>query len=124
MEISRSAQALIDQMWKKPLFVVLRTPKNLDCFSELLEVHLQWAIAAEKRGEIFASGPFVGDGVPGALGGMTLLRAASLEEARQLVAEDPFIREGVYDVHIRQWLMMEGEITVKIRFSDRSYEVS
>ena len=108
-------------MLNKPLYVVLRTPQDTTRMGELLEAHLQWAIAAERRGELFASGPFVAeDGTPGALGGMTIVRAASEGEARAILAGDPFVAEGVFATEIRRWLLMEGGFTVNVRLSDQS----
>jgi uncharacterized protein YciI len=122
MEISDNAKSLMQQMLQKKLFVALRTPHDLSRFPELLEAHLQWAIAAEKRGELFASGPFIEQGgVPGAAGGMSILRAGSLAEAQRILADDPFIREQVYMPFIKQWMLMEGGLTVSVRFSDQSY---
>jgi uncharacterized protein YciI len=122
MDINDNARGLLAKMLQKPLYVALRTPGDLSRFSEVLEAHLQWAVAAEQRGELFASGPFVEEGgVPGALGGMSIVRAASMEEAQQILARDPFIRERVYTPSIRKWLLMEGGVTVTLRFSDQSY---
>ena len=78
-------------------------------------------VAAERRGELFASGPFAADGVePGALGGLSILRAQSVEDAQRLLQADPFIREGVYTVDVKKWMLMEGGLTLTVRFSDRS----
>lgn len=122
MEINDNARQLMAQMLQKPLYVALRLPYNLTRFSELLEAHLQWAIAAERRGELFCSGPFIEEGgTPGALGGMTIVRASTLEEAHEILARDPFIRENVYTPSIKKWLLMEGSCTLTIRFSDQSY---
>ncbi len=121
MQITPEAQALMAGMLQKPLFVARRAPRDLSRAGEVLERHLLWAQAAERRGELFASGPFVGaqDG-PGALGGMSILRASTLEEAEQIMAGDPFIKEGVYTATVRKWLLMEGGFTVTVRFSDQS----
>lgn len=122
MDITDKASELLAQMLQKPLYVALRSPNDLARFGELLEEHLQWAIGAERRGELFASGPFVDEGgVPGALGGMSIVRAASLDEAQAILSQDPFIREGVYLPSIKKWLLMEGGVTVTLRFSDQSY---
>jgi uncharacterized protein YciI len=118
---SAAAQQLLQSMLNKPLYVVLRTPQDSTRMGELLEAHLRWAIAAERRGELFASGPFVAPGgTPGALGGMSILRAASEDEARAILASDPFVAEGVYAIEVRRWLLMEGGFSVNVRFSDQS----
>ncbi|NBB61791.1 hypothetical protein GVN18_21170 [Pseudomonas sp. ODNR1LW] len=113
-------QALLAGMLNKPLFVAFRTPKDLPRMSELLGAHLQWAIAAQNRGELFASGPFVSEQyAPGQLGGMTILRAADQAEAERLVQADPFIANGVFGAEVRKWMLMEGGITLHMTFSDK-----
>jgi uncharacterized protein len=115
------ASEMLAAMLNKPLFVALRRPADLTRAAELLEAHLQWAIGAERRGELFASGPFaVEGGQPGANGGMSILRASSEEEVRQLLADDPYVAEGVFKVDIKKWMLMEGGMTVTVRFSDQS----
>lgn len=122
MQIDENARRLLAGMLQKPLYAALRTPCDLTRFGELLERHLQWAIAAERRGELFASGPFTEEGgTPGALGGLSILRAGSLEEAERIIAGDPFISEGVYGATVRKWMLMEGGLTITVRFSDQSY---
>ena len=100
--------------------MAFRTPQDLTRMSELLGAHLQWAIAAQNRGELFASGPFVSEQyAPGQLGGMTILRAADQAEAERLVQADPFIANGVFGAEVRKWMLMEGGITVHMTFSDK-----
>ncbi|AUT76265.1 YciI family protein [Paraburkholderia hospita] len=122
MNLSDSARLLLRQMLQKPLYVVVRVPNDMSRFDELIEDHLKWAIAAEGRGELFASGPFFDErGEPGTSGGMSILRATSIEEVQTILSDDPFIQEKVYTASIRKWLLMEGGITVNLRFADRSY---
>ena len=114
-------QGLLSAMLNKPLYVALRHPGNASRAPELLDAHLRWMVAAERRGELFASGPFVADGVPpGALGGMSIVRAASLEEAREILSSDPFVKENVVTLELRKWMVMEGGLTINLRFSDQS----
>lgn len=62
MDLSDKADSLLEKMLKKPLYVAVRTPNDLGRFGELIEPHLQWAIAAERRGELFAFRPVLGAG--------------------------------------------------------------
>jgi len=118
---SDAARQLLQSMLNKPLYVALRTPLDTARMNELLEAHLLWAIAAERRGDLFASGPFVADGAaPGSLGGLSIVRASSEEEALSILAGDPFIVHGVITIELRRWLLMEGGITVNVRFSNQS----
>ena len=119
--VSDAARQRLQAMLNKPLYVALRTPVNTARMGELLEAHLEWAIAAEQRGELFASGPFVADGAePGSLGGLSIVRASTEDEARRILAGDPFVEHGVIAIELRRWLLMEGGFTVNVRFSDQS----
>lgn len=121
MDLTPAAQSMLRAMLNKPLFVALRNPADLSKSGTFLEAHLQWAIAAEQRGELFASGPFVAEGAPpGSLGGMTIVRAASHAEAKKILEQDPFVREGVVSIDLRKWSLMEGGITLSMRFSDQT----
>lgn len=121
MDLTPIAQDMLRAMLNKPLFVALRNPADLTKSAALLEAHLQWAVAAERRGELFASGPFIAEGAPpGSLGGMTIVRAASHTEARKILDQDPFVREGVVSIDLRKWSLMEGGITLTMRFSDQT----
>lgn len=122
MTTPAQAQALMQGMLKKTLYVVLRTPVDLSRINDLLPAHLEWAMQCEKRGELFASGPFVADGgAPGSAGGMSIFRAGSVEEVERILSGDPFIQQGVFSVEIKKWVLMEGGFTLSVRFSDQSY---
>lgn len=117
-----SEQAMLGAMLNKPLYVVLRTPVDLSRLNELLPAHLEWAVQCEKRGELFASGPFVQDGAaPGSQGSMSIVRADSVAEVQRIMSGDPFIQQGVFTIDIKKWVLMEGGFTVSVRFSDQSY---
>ena len=122
---ANDAQAQLAQMLNKPLYVALSEPKDLNRMHELLSAHLAWAVGSERRGEIFASGPFVAEGCPpGTQGGMTIVRAGSYEEAHRILSFDPFVKEGVVTFTLRKWILMEGGFSVTVRFSDQSSRLS
>jgi uncharacterized protein YciI len=124
MELSESARSLLAGMLNKPLFVALREPANVELMGSLLEAHLRWAVEAEARGELFASGPFTAPGAaPGVLGGMSIVRASGPDEARAILARDPFVAQGAVRIDLRQWLLMEGGLTVTVRFSDQTAQI-
>ena len=115
------AHELLRAMLNKPLYAALRKPGDLARMPELLEAHLHWMIAAERRGELFASGPFTDDtSAPGSLGGLSIVRAASASHAKDILSCDPFVKEGVVTLDIRKWLLMEGGFSVTVRLSDQS----
>ncbi len=118
------AKALLAGMLNKPFYVALRKPADLSRLESLLAAHLEWAIQAERRGELFMSGPFVADGArPGTQGSMTILRADSEAAAWRIIEQDPFIKQGVFTAEVKRWMLMEGSMTVSVRFSDQSYQL-
>ena len=111
-------------MLNKPFFVALRKPADLSRLDVLVEAHLEWAVQAERRGELFMSGPFVAEGTkPGTQGSMMILRADSEAAAWRILEQDPFIKQGVFTAEVKRWVLMEGSMTVSVRFSDRSYQL-
>jgi uncharacterized protein YciI len=107
-------------MLRLKLFVIFSQGKGLDLKPYLAE-HLQYMIDLERRGKLFASGP-LGDGSKG--DGMTIVRAASAEEAREIALRDPFVVNGIRTFTVQPWTVMEGALTVTVNFSDRSASIS
>ena len=70
------------------------------------------------------AGPFWNDDETEWMGeGMVIVRAGSLAEAKEIAAADPMHFSGARSFTVRPWLMNEGTVTVKIRYSDGSREV-
>ncbi len=114
---------VLQRMLNKPLYVALRRARDLKRLAEVLPRHLEWVVGAERRGEIFLSGPFTGGSQPGAQGGMTILRATSSEAASAIINDDPFIAEGVFDAEVKPWLLMEGSLAFNLTLSDQKTSV-
>lgn len=116
---------LTKRMLRKKLYVVLSkgsaTPEQL---GKVLPEHLEYMIGLEKRGVLFASGPLTT--APGApVGdGLTVLRAASADEARTIAAADPFVANKIRTFEVREWTVMEGSFGVTLNFSDRTLEIA
>jgi uncharacterized protein YciI len=116
---------LTRRMLRKKLYVVLSTAKaSPDKVQALVVQHLEYMIDLEKKGLVFASGPFSdAQGNPRG-NGMTILRAANAEEARKIAEADPFVIHGVRTFEIQEWTLMEGSFGLRVNFSDQSVEVS
>jgi uncharacterized protein YciI len=118
--------ALTQRMLKKKLYVVLSTPVEggQEKLLAHLPAHLEYMIANEKKGILFASGPLSeGDGSQKGRG-LTVLRAASGDEARAVAEQDPFFINGVRTFEIREWTVMEGTFGVTVTFSDQTMSVA
>ena len=116
---------LTQRMLRKKLFVVLSTATGgPDQLKPHLAAHLDYMIALEKKGVVFASGPFTeADGSPGRYG-MTILRAANAAEARRHAEADPFVVAGLRSFELREWTVMEGSLAIRVNFSDQTLEVN
>jgi uncharacterized protein YciI len=69
-----------------------------------IEEHIEYVRTLHEHGIVFGAGPFL-DGA----GGMTVLRAASMDEARAAVEADPAVRRGLLVAEIHPWrLVFEG----------------
>ncbi|MFQ5658988.1 MAG: YciI family protein [Gammaproteobacteria bacterium] len=112
-------------MLRKQFFVVLTTPANgLGPVMENLEPHLKFQVELEEKGIMFGAGPFFTDDMKEWRGdGMVILRADTMEEADKIAASDPMHQSGARSYKIRPWLMNEGTMTLKVRFSDGSREI-
>lgn len=107
-------------MLRLRLFVVFSHGKGLDLKPYLAD-HLDYMIGLERRGKLFASGPF-GDAANG--DGMTILRAASEAEARDIASRDPFVVNGIRTFMIQPWTVMEGSLSLTVSFSDQGARIS
>ena len=117
-------EQLTGKMLNKRLYVVIwKSFGNAELIRQNLEKHLQYMIGMEKRGALFASGPFTpGNGA--AIGdGMSVFRAVSLDEAKVFANSDPFVLAGARTYDIREWTIMEGRIGITVGFSEGGYRI-
>lgn len=113
-------------MLQKELFVVFTTPTNgLGPVMHNIEPHLKFQVELEEKGIMFGAGPFwADDGETWQGEGMVIIRAASMEAAEKIAAADPMHSSGARSYRIRPWLLNEGTLTVQVRYSDGSREVT
>jgi hypothetical protein len=116
---------LTQRMLRKKLYVVFSkgnaTPEQIGA---LLPQHLEFMIGLEKKGVLFASGPLTASPGAPAGDGLTILRAASADEARAIAAADPFVVNKLRTFEVREWTLMEGSFGVKLNFSDQSLDIA
>ena len=112
-------------MLQKQLYVVFTTPTDgLGPVMENVEEHLKFQMSLEERGIMFGAGPFWTDDEQGWEGeGMVIIRAANIDEARKIAAEDPMHQCGARSFTVRPWLLNEGVLTLKVRYSSGRCEV-
>lgn len=112
-------------MLRKELYVVFTTPTDgMGPVMENLKEHLDFQMSLEERGIMFGAGPFWDDAEEQWQGeGMVIIRADSMAHAREIAKSDPMHKSGARSFTIRPWLMNEGVVTVKLRYSDGKHEI-
>ena len=87
---------LTKSMLRKKLYVVLSkggaAPEQI---AEHLPRHLEYMIALEKKGVLFASGPLAAADGQMRGDGLTIVRAASAQAAREIAEADPLVVHGL-----------------------------
>ena len=110
-------------MLRKKLYVVLsKGVATAEQIGEVLPQHLEYMIGLEKNGVLFVSGPLTAAAGQLAGDGLTILRAASADEARRIAATDPFVVNQLRTFEVREWTVMEGSIGVTVNLSDQSLQ--
>jgi uncharacterized protein YciI len=65
-----------------------------------IRAHGQYLQSLLAQGRLVMAGPFMDN----SNGGMSILEAASLDEARALVGDDPTVKAGLLKVEVKPWL--------------------
>jgi uncharacterized protein YciI len=89
---------------------------------EILPEHLEYQIAIEKNGSLFAAGPVI-DEDGNRVGGIIVYRADDFAAARKIADADPMHARGIRTYSINKWTVNEGGFTVRINYSDRFGEI-
>lgn len=108
------------------LYAVFTTPANgLGPVLDNIGPHLDYQKKLEAEGTLFAAGPFSDDAEETWEGeGMVILRAASLDDARAIAADDPMHKCGARTFRVRPWLLNEGSLTLRVTYSNGGRDVS
>lgn len=123
MEIMRvTREQILDAckgMLRKQFYVVFSTPTNgIGPVMKNLEEHLDHQRNIERSGILVAAGPQWTDDEKYWDGdGMFVIRASSLEHARELASLDPMHQCGARTFMVRPWLVNEGRLNLQVDFS-------
>lgn len=125
MDVDERVAQLTQKMLRRKFYAVISKPSPTpEKLKALLVEHLEYMIGLEKRGLLFASGPLADGAGPPTGAGLTILRTASIEEARALAEADPFVKNGVRTFELKEWTIMEGTLGLRLNLSDQSVEVA
>ena len=94
------------EMLNKDLYVVFTKPTNgMIPVMENLEDHLKFQVSLEKQGIMFGAGPFWDDNEIDWNGeGMVIIRANSIDHAKEIANSDPMHKSGARSFTVRPWL--------------------
>jgi uncharacterized protein len=112
---------LLAPMLKKTLFVAIsRVAAPAEQIAPFVAEHLIYMNTLEAEGRLWASGPFIQEGV--LVGdGMTILSTATIEEAQKAMEEEPLIKRGLRTFELRKWELRAGRMTITLNASVRKY---
>jgi len=125
MNLDERIAALTQKMLRRKFYALLSEPSPTpEKLKALLPAHLEYMIALEKRGVLFASGPLSDGAGPPTGAGLTILRVESAQEARAIAEADPFVVNGLRTFKIKEWTIMEGSLGLRVNLSDQSVDVA
>ena len=116
---------LTGRMLRKKLFLVTYkskvTPEKL---GPLLPDHLTYMTGLARQGVLFGAGPIMGENGAPTGDGMALFNTATAAEARGFAQKDPFFLQGLREFDVKEWIFMEGAMTVTLNFAERTLDVA
>lgn len=123
------AAAVLDaskEMLQQQLYAIFTAPTNgLGPVFANIEEHLEFQVALEKEGIMFAAGPLWTDDEQSWEGeGMVIVRASSRAEAIAIAERDPMHKSGARSFTVRPWLVNEGTTTVRLDFSTQKFTLA
>jgi uncharacterized protein YciI len=113
------------EMLNKDLYVVFTKPTNgMIPVMENLEDHLKFQVSLEKQGIMFGAGPFWEDNEIDWNGeGMVIIRANSIDHAKEIASSDPMHKSGARSFTLRPWLLNEGNIEISLDYSTGKFKL-
>jgi uncharacterized protein len=119
-EFDARTKQLVSRMWGKKFWVVMSKGNGRDLVPHLAE-HLEYLIALEAEGKVFASGPM---NVPGSGDGMTILKVETEEEARMIANADPLVSKLGRTFTLHPWTVNEGQLTFTVSLSQMAVSLA
>jgi uncharacterized protein YciI len=123
--LQQQVAQLTSRMLRKKLFMVTyvsKVPPNK--LGPLLPDHFEYMTALARQGVLFAAGPIMHENGAPTGNGMALFNTATAAEARSLAEKDPFYLHGLRDFDVKEWIFMEGSMTVTLNFAESTLGVS
>jgi uncharacterized protein YciI len=119
---AKQVEELHAKMLHKRLYIIFSEPtEKTGDRRKIFPKHIAYQLEIEKKGILFAAGPFVdAKGKPQGPG-MIVVRAKSMAEAKRIADGDPFHKQGYRKYRIQAWDVNEGGFNLHVKFSDGSF---
>jgi uncharacterized protein len=127
--MSASDQARPDERHagaQKVFFLCITEPNGVgpEDLRPHLDEHKKWVASLERDGRLFAAGPLLSSDYRASGTGALVLRAGSLQQAQDLVDQDPFHARGLRTYRLQPWQINEGSFGVHVSLSDGVADLS
>ncbi len=118
----QQVEELHAKMLHKQLYIIFSEPTDKGGDRrKVFPKHIAYQLEIEKKGILFAAGPFVdAKGKPQGPG-MIVVRAKNMAEAKKIVDADPFHKLGYRKYRIQAWQVNEGGFNLRVKFSDGTF---
>jgi hypothetical protein len=106
-------------------FAIFTIPvKGMDDILQVLAEHLKFQVELDDSGIMFAAGPLCDVETNTWKGrGLIVVRAESIAEATAIADADPMHQRGVRRYEIVPWLVNEGSMDLRIKYSRGTFEM-
>ncbi len=111
------------QFYLVEMAMITPTEDPLPVLGPHLDEHLAWLIERENNGTIFLSGQ-LGDETGWDGSGLAIVRAESRAAAEADAATEPFCKAGIRRNTVRGWQLNEGNVTLRLKLFNDSFEIA
>jgi uncharacterized protein YciI len=113
---------------REQCYICWMTPTNASppvgkSAADIRSEHHRYLVDLERRGVLFAAGPFVDENGERHGAGMIIIRAASRAQAEQIAFAEPYTEAGMRAMVLTPWQRNEGVLDLRIRFADGVVEI-
>lgn len=118
----KQVTALQEKMLHKKLYVIFSDPTEKGGGRhKIFPQHIAHQLELERKGILFAAGPFTDAKGKPTGSGMIVIRAKSMAAARRIANNDPYHKQGYRSFRIQPWVINEGGFNLKVAFSAGTY---
>jgi uncharacterized protein YciI len=85
--------------------------------------HHRYLVGLERKGILFAAGPFMDEKGARIGVGMLIIRAKSTAEATRIAMREPYTKAGLRDMQVTPWQRNEGVVRLALNFADGELKI-